>query len=237
MVGRPVKAAKVVKKINDSEKNTEVEQLRKEIEELKKLVLNSAKSVETKDTDIPFASQYLDDESNEIKISGDDYIKVMSLCPHVLNLTTEQKGRGKLFMFKSFGEVKRILYSDLVKIIENHNNFLHDGLFIILNNKVVRRHGLDEVYAKILTKEKINAILNGEQSDAVNLFKSTNLNQQKIIIDIIVAKLVDGLYLDLNLIDRISRAYKETSNNPDFDISNIVKDIQANIGFQKSGNS
>lgn len=234
MAGRPVKA---VKKVSGSEKNTEVEQLRKELEELKKLVLNNTKDVEIKEADTSSVSKDLDDESNEIKISGDDYIKVMSLCPHVLNLTTEQKGRGKLFMFKSFGEVKRILYSDVVKIMENHSNFLHDGLFIILNNKVVRRHGLDEVYQKILTKEKINAILDGEQSDAVNLFKSTNPNQQKIIIDIIVAKLVDGLYLDLNLIDRISRAYKEISGNPDFDISNIVKDIQANVEFQKSGNS
>jgi hypothetical protein len=145
------------------------------------------------------------DQNNSIKINGDDYIKVISLCPYTLNLSTQSKGRGKLYTFTKFGEVKRIVYRDLIDIIENHSNFLNDGLFLIMNRDVIRRHGLDDLYSKLLTKEKIEEILQGNQSDAVNMFRSANPRQQEMICNMIISDMVDGKEMDLNFIDRLSR--------------------------------
>lgn len=146
-----------------------------------------------------------DDDSGTINISSDAYIKVMSLTPYLLTLTTEEYGRGKKFNFENFGEVKRILYHDLVDIMEQHQNFVTGGYFVILNRDVVRKHGLDNVYKSILTKEKIDKIVVGNDSDAVNLFKSCSDAQKENIAQMLMSKINNNEYVDLNLLDRLSR--------------------------------
>jgi hypothetical protein len=102
-------------------------------------------------------------------------------------------------------EVKRILYRDLADIMENHPAFLEQGLFIILDTDVVRKHGLDEAYEKLLDKKKIEQVLQGNQTDAVNLFKVANPKQQQMIAQMIIDDIVNERSVDLNFVDRISR--------------------------------
>ena len=207
-----------------AKKTSEVDELKKQIEELRKLV----EGVSNGESEIGQEDDFVNDD--ELKISGDDYIKVMSLCPYVLNLTTELKGKGKIFTFQKFGEVKRILYNDLVKILEVHPRFANEGLFIIMNSKVVRRHGLDESYDNILTKENIEKILSGNQSDAVNLFKAANPKQKEMIATIIIDRMVGGLEMDLNLVDRLSREM-------DYNIANRVNEIKEMQESMKNENN
>jgi hypothetical protein len=151
---------------------------------------------ETKDSE--------DYEGKPIRL--DDYIKVMSLCPNELNLSTRKGKGGKIFQFTKLYEVKRIMYQDLVDILETHRNFAEAGFFVILSKDVIRHQGLDDVYANILTKEKMEDILKGNSTDAVNLFKSANESQQEVICRVMVEDLVAGKTMDLNFVDRISRA-------------------------------
>lgn len=146
-----------------------------------------------------------EEENPDIIISSDSYIKVMSLTPYLLTLTTEAYGRGKKFDFRNFGDVKKILYHDLVDIMEQHQNFLDEGYFIILDARVVRRHGLDETYKHILTKEKLEQIMSGNQSDAVNLFKACSNAQRDAIATMLIEKKLANQEVDLNLLDRLSR--------------------------------
>jgi len=179
-------------------------ELMKMINELKEKI-NSMETEKSKDKNIPV--------SNEEKINSDDYIKVMSLNPYELNLTTERNGRGKIFSFKDFGEVKNILYGDLVLIIETHGSFLNQGRFVVLDQRVIRRHGLDESYGKLLTKENFELILDGRlsdnssgnQSDAVKLFESANDVQREAVSQIFVDKILAEEDVDLNFLDRLSR--------------------------------
>jgi hypothetical protein len=92
--------------------------------------------------------------------------------------------------------------------MEINDRFLQEGRFVILNRNVVRKHGLDDTLSKILTKDKIDQIIYGEnQTDVINLFKAANETQQKNICNIILQKLVAGENIDLNLVDRISREW------------------------------
>jgi len=172
--------------------------------------LKSAQKVETIEFPKVSTADYEleeDDEFDKIEIRPDTYVKVMSLCPYPLNLSTKFGGKGKLFAFSSFGATKRIMYSDLIEILENHERFLKEGFFIILNRAVVRKNGLDEVHSKILTKEKIEQILDGKNSsETVSLFKSCNRTQQDFIIQMLVDRMIGGQEVDLNLIDKLSRA-------------------------------
>jgi hypothetical protein len=204
-VETPKRAGRPAKKIT-SKKETEIEKLQRQVEELMKQVQNMTTSVSKENISV---NSDIDDDDRDIVISSDDYIKVMSMLPYTLNLTTEPKGRGKLFTFEAFGEVKRILYYDLVHIIENHPSFVKNGYFVILDPRVIRRHGLDDAYESILNKEKIEKILSGNLSDAVKLFKSANKKQQETICQMIVQGGVEGKKYDLNLLDRLSRAYQE----------------------------
>jgi len=145
------------------------------------------------------------DESDEIVISQSDYIKVMSLLPYRLNLCTKEKGQGKVYRFDTLYQVKKIIYSDLVDILEVCREFLEQGYFIILNPKVVRAHGLDEIYERILTKEKIETIFTNTE-EGFALYAAASKGQQSTIDDMVLQKLVaNPESIDLNLVDKIAR--------------------------------
>jgi hypothetical protein len=158
----------------------------------------------------------LEDESDNIKIPQDDYIKVMNLKAEPLTLSTALYGQGVLYNFAKFGQIKKIIYSDLVKIMEVHPNFLNEGFFYIMDKRVVRSHGLDEIYENILTKEQIENSLN-DLDQCVELFKVANDNQRKLIIDMLVDKIVEGHDVDRNIVDKLARI-------SDIKIEDIIKD-------------
>lgn len=147
------------------------------------------------------------EETIDDKIALDEYIPTMSLLPFALNLSTKEGGQGNVKKFTKFGEVKRILYKDLVDIMEANPQFLAAGFYYILDPRVIRAHGLDEIYSKILSKEKIEDILSANSEEGLSLYNSANEEQQKVIVDLMVNKLVeDPKSINLNIIDSISRA-------------------------------
>lgn len=142
---------------------------------------------------------------NEDKIQLDELITVMSLLPYSLNLSTKERGQGKTIKFDSFGQVKKVLYKDLLDIFEVHRNFMEFGYFVILDKRVLKAHGLQETYANILTKEKIDEILNGSKG-SIDLYKSCNEQQQKVIVSMVIEKVRDNPdSIDLNMVDQLSR--------------------------------
>lgn len=148
-----------------------------------------------------------DEPVAETKIALDDFISVMSLLPYNLNLSTRAGGQGRLVRFTRFGEVKPILYKDLVDIMEANSNFLEAGYFYILNPALIRHHGLGDVYSKILTKEKIEEVLGANSDESLRLYESANAKQQEVIIQSLIDRVVDSpASLNLNMVDKISRA-------------------------------
>ena len=149
-------------------------------------------------------------EGKKDKVLLDDYVPVVSLLPYRLNLSTKEGVQGDIKKFTKFGEVKNILYKDLVDIIEVNRSFMEAGYFYILDPVVIRQHGLDEVYSKILTKEKIEEILNNVNTEyCIDLYNSANADQQKVIVQLLVEKMkTDPDSANLYTVDRISRLSK-----------------------------
>jgi hypothetical protein len=93
-----------------------------------------------------------------------------------------------------------------VDIIEVHYNFLESGYFYILDPRVIRQHGLNETYSKILTKEKIEEILNTNSEQSVSLYESANERQQETILQLLTNRILENPdSINLNVIDSISR--------------------------------
>lgn len=190
-------------KIDTKTQREEIDELREELSQLKGLLkqsteeaLNPRQEVQT----IP--------SEQEVVLRADDYINIMSLVPYHLNLATAPFGQGVVKRFIKFGETKRILYSELTSILENHRNFIEEGLFYILDSRVVRQHGLDDIYSRILTKERIEEILEAGEDVSVELFAQTSRKQQEIIVQMLIEKIARGEYVNLNVIDKISRIYQ-----------------------------
>lgn len=219
-MGRPKKSQIAEVSVSAMQENTneetsqftENEQLRKEIAELKaalnQLLSNKENTIAQKDKEVVLDELDDLDEYNNIKINNDDYVKVISLIDNELNLNTRPYGRGgKTYKFTKRFDVKRILYRELVEILENHPSFVEAGYFYILSKNVIRKHGLNAVYENILSKEQIEYIMSSDSNDAVSLFKSANEKQQETIVEMLIKKLTENPEsLDLNMVDKISRA-------------------------------
>ena len=151
--------------------------------------------------------EQVQEENVNNKIPLDDLIPVMSLLDYPLNLLNQSNGRAK-HRFERFGQKKEILYQDILQIIENYQSFMQFGYFVILDKRVIDRHGLQEMQSKVLTKEKIERVLDGS-SDAFGLYKECQPEQQRVIVGMLTQKLIDDpASVDMNLIDQISRLSK-----------------------------
>jgi hypothetical protein len=148
--------------------------------------------------------EVVQEQPESSKIAQDDYIQVMSLRMELLTLSTLGRGKGTLYNFTKFGQVKKIIYSDLVKIMEAHPNFVEEGFFYILDKRVRRTHGLDEIYEGILTKKQIEGIFDSAEN-AVETFKSATKSQQGLIVYMIIDKVVNRENVDMNIVDRLTR--------------------------------
>lgn len=139
------------------------------------------------------------------KVALDELIPVMSLINYRLNLSTEKNGQGKDIYFTHFGQIDNVLYQDLLDVMRAYRSFMEHGYFVILDERVIARHGLQDVYKKILTKEKIEEILDGSEG-TVELYKSSNPDQQSVIVRMVIEKLrEDPDSIDLNIVDQLSR--------------------------------
>lgn len=161
-------------------------------------------------------------DGNEVDFRSDEYVKVMSLCSNPLNLNTDPGSKNNInYRFGEFGQVIKIPYRDLNDIVRRNRSFLEAGYFAILNRKAVRSLALDDIYSKILDKEKIDRILTGNESDAVNLFKSTSHRQQENIIRIILNQMLTGIVYDQNLLYRLSQAF-----DPEYSIMDVFNKLR-----------
>lgn len=178
--------------------NDDVAELKKQVEMLQRLLLEnmSANMKENK-------TEYTKED-----IRPDEYVEVMSLLPYPLTLTTQPKGGGKAYKFNKLGEKKRILYNDLVDIIEIQQRFLQSGMFYILDKRVIKKHGLDDLYDNILDKEKLERIIECDTMDVLSMFKLATKKQQEIIGDVLTQKIVDNEPIDLNIVSQIEKIGK-----------------------------
>jgi len=144
-------------------------------------------------------------EKEDKGLNSDDYIKVISLCPFRLNLSTAFGGKGRRYSFDKFGEEKMIPYGKLVEIMEVNSTFLDGGFFYIMDSRVISRHGLDDIYENLLTQEEIIKILDCG-NDSVSFYSSANERQREMIINSLISKVRDDeKSMDLNVISEISR--------------------------------
>lgn len=130
-------------------------------------------------------------------------IRVLSLCRGSLNLSEDETGRGKV-KFSKYGEIKPILYSSLINIVNYNRKFAEKGLFYILDKASVYYLGLNNAYNHLVTNDVLDNICEYNDIDIEKIIDSTESSQ----IDTMVKNLIDRIYagesVDLNKVKIIS---------------------------------
>lgn len=221
MAGRPKKEIMTDNKVDAPSENLENKLAQKDLElsQMKDMMLQMQQQIMA-------MAQSNAQKQNAVT---DDYvavykaIPVMSLFDGMLNLGTLQHGQGKLTTFSKFGEVRKIVYSDLRDIISANFNFAKEGYFYIMDEQVVTENGLDDYYKNIITKEKMESIMDTDKNVILDTFSNIGEAQKDVIVDIITRKMAHGEEFDLNKISAISDAIGK-------DIKEMAKDLKFSLG-------
>ena len=176
--------------------NSELEEMRKTLELLKmQLSMLQEKAGN---------SQVQGDKHEEIK--PDRYVKLMSGINQILNLS---RGVGKEpLTFKSFGEIKRVTYAQLLEILDKKEDFYRKGYFFILDKEIVDHLGYADLVA--LTPEQINYVIDNTcaTDNAMDLYRQATDAQKAIIVDFLIGLIRDGKEVNMNLVYAIERESK-----------------------------
>ena len=225
MAGRPKKTVEKTvatneKEIMTADNSAEMESLKKENAELKsqlQMILEKLSNIEeTKTVSENKEEKEAENEDNELykDISPLKPIKVVSLTDGGISLRTNTSGTAKTFRFDKFGHATTITYSDLQDIIATNRTFIEDGSVYICDADVVKNNYLESFYDKFLTVEAITNILTFNKSDIADMVSNTTESIQETIISLIVKKINNNEYVDMNKVDAIGKACKNPCDIP-----------------------
>lgn len=162
----------------------------------------------------PKPTQIEEEEEHHVDINPLKTIKVISLSDGGVSLRTSPDGKGKNFRFDKFGHSLSITYSDLQDVISTDRKFIETGVVYICDKDVVRNNYLTEYYKNFLTADKISNILSFKVKDIVDMVSNTTEPIQETIISLIVKKINNNEYVDMNKVDAIGKSCKTPCDIP-----------------------
>lgn len=196
---------------------TEIEELRKELrdsqkqqseinERLLKMLMNlsSNNSCVVKSEDENKVSVFFKKKEykNLKQPSPDAMISIQSLTNGELCLNVH--GRT-VIKFGKYGDIKPVLYSELMSIVNNNRSFAENGAFYINDDSSVYYLGLSRFYDNMLSYEEIESIESYDDSSLKEILPKIP-ERQKITISVLLArKIFKDEKVDRNKVDIISK--------------------------------
>ena len=138
---------------------------------------------------------------------GDRDITFISLCNHILNLSTEPNGGGTIYTFTEFGEEQSIPYSDAKRIIKSNKSFIQGGKCYIADDELIKSEHLVNDYKKILSKDSLLELLSAERTKFPSIFDAMTDTQKELFRDMVVDKLSKNKNsVDINIVQYINES-------------------------------
>ena len=134
------------------------------------------------------------------------YVKVVSLIPSVYNLSTLERGEGRIYQFTKAGDTKTVGIADLQAIlsISKYREQCENGYFYIDNSDVCK-------YVQIengMNLDTMTTIMELSDDSAVDKFANLDENLKDSVADYIAQKIAKGEKFDRN---RIADIYDKTN--------------------------
>lgn len=186
---------------NNKTKSTSKATDSKKIKELEKTVSNLTSMIEL------LMKQQNNVGTNSINNAERDVVFI-SLCDHILNLSTEPNGSGTVYEFNRFGEEQAIPYFEAKKIIKNNKSFIKGGKCFIADDELISSEHLENDYKKILDKDGLLELISFDKNKFKNIFDSITDSQKEIFRDIIAKKLSeDKSSVDMNIVQYVNEYF------------------------------
>ena len=167
----------------------EVEQMRKQMEDMQNLIIQLTGKAFTESQPV----QYINNNDKDVTLT--------SLTVGELNLSTEGYGQGEVYTFSHYGEQQTVPYEDLKKLIKNNKRFIEGGNVFINDEEVVKEQKLTNVYKKLLSYEQIEKIFSEDKDTFEKIYQSMTLNQKETLKGIIFDKLnKNEKSVDMNIV-------------------------------------
>ena len=131
--------------------------------------------------------------------SSNKNIKIMSMFYGTLNLATQPYGAGRIVSFDRYGQIRTVLYSTLVDIVNTNRRFAEEGYFYIMDKDAVYHLGLSEFYSdRIVPKKVLDDILTYDESNISTIVENLTEAQKETLAQDVLNKMFNGKNLDLN---------------------------------------
>ncbi len=191
---------KVEPKVEKLDDNNELEQVKKEKDELAKMLKKMQAQMESLQNQ--FNAQNSD--NNNIVVTQSDNItrtvKVISLVPNTYNLTTQPNGRGKLYTFNKFGDSLNIRFTDMQDILNIYGQQFESGMAILTNKKDYDDLAIGYLWDSVISKDKLDRLLELKDEESINAILNMDKDTQERIARIIAQKIFDGVNYNYNVI-------------------------------------
>lgn len=149
--------------------------------------------------EVTVATDYPEPDANK-------QIKIMSMFYGSLNICNNQnRSVGRTLSFSRFGEIKSVLYHDLVDYVNTERRFAEEGYFYILDKAAVYHLGLTNEYTHLVDGDIVNHMMEYSNSDLDSIVSTMTDAQKDSIANLFADKIYHGKDVDLNKIAIISK--------------------------------
>jgi hypothetical protein len=124
----------------------------------------------------------------------------------VLNLSTES-GREPVLTFRKYGEIKSLLYSTLIQVVNYNKSFADEGYFYIMDKDAVYYLGLTEAYEKLLNKDMMDGICSFNDNLFGEMLDNVTDIQKQTIIKLVSEKICNGEQVDYNKLEILNKKF------------------------------
>ena len=128
-------------------------------------------------------------------------IRVRSLFNGTLNLVY---GDNRYVTFNKYGDENRVLYRDLIQIVNMNHKFAEEGYFEIEDVNAVHYLGMEYAYRNLVKYNDIESIFSYSDEKVKNLIQNASDYQKGLIANRIARQIVDGKNVDYNKVNLIN---------------------------------
>ena len=123
--------------------------------------------------------------------------------------------KGELFLnvngsvainFDKYGDIKPVLYSELMNIVNNNRRFAEEGAFYIMDDASVKYLGLSRYYDNILSYDEIESLESYSDDELRTIVPKISDFQKDVVSLVFANRIYNDEQVDRNKIEVISKA-------------------------------
>jgi hypothetical protein len=181
----------------DAEKVVDIEK-----EELRKQVAEQQKQMEELVAQMKLMADMVSNKTAHVEKPNTDKrnITFINMVSGGMNL----KGTRYYHIKDQFG-TKTVTDSEARVILGNMPNAIQSGLVYITDMDFVEENGLGDYYNGLINDKTLKALLDKECDEVIEIYNEANAEQKKIILDMVVARRLNGERIDANIVVELGK--------------------------------